>query len=158
MEVNQLAKSVIMLVMIGMVVGVGLLVLDNASDAARTTVQKVDNTVSCNYETICTVTNLPVNPNYAISVRNRSVTLPSTSYHIDSYTLGTINISDSTYNNSVGYNVSYYFYQDNSATAGLDNTVTSLATVPSTWLPLIITVVALAIILGLVIKSFYFRG
>jgi len=44
------------------------------------------------------------------------------------------------------------------ASTAINNTITALATIPSTWLPLIVTISALAIILTLVIRSFYFQG
>ena len=44
------------------------------------------------------------------------------------------------------------------ASTAINNTITALATIPSTWLPLIVTIAALAIILTLVIRSFQFGG
>lgn len=44
------------------------------------------------------------------------------------------------------------------ASKGINDTIDAIATIPSTWLSLIVTIAVLAIILTLIIRSFVFKG
>lgn len=61
--------------------------------------------------------------------------------------------TNSTFENAT-YQLSYVYDRDTAGTTAMANMVSAVAPIASTWLPLIVTVFILAIILGLVMKSF----
>ena len=154
-EVKNLPQSVLMLVFIGILVGAGVLVLGSFSDASRNTRSVADNEVLCNFGVPCTMAYYPVTSASGFSVRNSSgATVPSTAYQLTLAT-GVFNLTSRGYNQTAALNFTYSFYETSPGSTALTNVVTAVSNIPATWLPLIITVFALAIILRLVIKNFY---
>ena len=153
MEVRELPRTIVFLIALSMLIGIGLIVLINFGDAVRTQVAVVNEvvnlttanvSVSLTYdELVTTVT--PVVTNYSGTAL--------TTFTID-YTAGTVTrVSALTQANGT-YFVDYTYYSDTTATTAMDNVSTAVNAIPATWLGLIVTLMALAIILRLVITSF----
>lgn len=155
MDVKQLPATIILLIAIGMLLGTGVLILANFGDATRDQASVVGERVNL------TVANSSVTLTYdewvttvTPTVTNTSgTTLSSTAYTLD-YTAGTITRTGASNALDYMYNVSYTYTIDIDATTAMDNINTSLGTISSTWIGLIVTMLALAIILGMVLKSF----
>jgi len=159
-ELNNLYGFVLMLVMIGLIIGVGVLILDKFSTAVY-----LDETVT--NESVVT----PANRTGINLVHNRLskfisfVNLSGDAYPGENYTVdlvaGTINI---TYNNTQCWTgqtcyASYEWYNYGStAVTALNNSRAAVTPIASTWLTLIVTIVVLAIILTIVIRSFAVKG
>lgn len=155
--------------MMGMIIGVGLLVLGNFSDATRDTNTVVNETSDSTASIFAgtpangtiTLTNIPVRDITRITNSSNYVAVEDTDYNYTTsdLTTGTIRLWNYTGGMFMGsegtyINVTYRYYADNDATEGIDDVVDATSTIPATWLPLIITVLILAIILTLVIRSF----
>jgi hypothetical protein len=161
METHELPNTVLYIVMVGLILGVGVLILGYFQVAIQSSLKVVDEEQTCNNvtATYCTLTNVPLDPAATFSVRNKSITIPSSAYTIDKQN-GRFALTNQVYNQSgnVKLNFTYNYLTDNTYSTQVGNVNTSLATIPSTWLPLIVVVMALAIILTLIIRSFNFGG
>lgn len=166
MEIKQLYPFILTLIMMGMILGVGLLVIGNFSDATRDT-NTVDNETSDNILTgfagtpnnmTVTLTNTPVRNIIRITNSSNYVAVLNTDYNVSSLATGSIILWNGTSNGmftgETFVNITYRYYADSKATDALQDVETATGTIPATWLPLIITVMILAIILTLVIRSF----
>ena len=170
MDYKNLYTFVLTLVLIGIIIGVGLLVLGKFGDATRDT-NTVNNETSDNIATgfagtpsnmTITLTNTPVRDITRITNSSNYVAILNTDYNVSSLATGSIILWNYTENGmftsggggSIYVNITYRYYADSKATTELDNVIDAVAEIPSTWLPLIVTIVVLAIILTLVISSF----
>jgi len=168
MEIKQLYPFVLILIMTGMIIGVGLLVLGNFSDAVRDT-NNIVNETSDAVGTIfagtppngtITLTNIPVRDITRITNSSNYNAVLNVDYNVSDLKTGTIRLWNYTGGmfSSAGagayVNITYRYYADSKATDALQATEDATVTIPNTWLPLIITVMILAIILTLVIRSF----
>lgn len=152
MEFKQLLPIVLMLILIGMLLGVGVIVLDNLSAASKSSITVVNESV-----TLTSATGTLAN-GYVTSI----TFIGNTTFRCDLPNADCLNITDSVAgtiatNGSFKdgpFNVSYAYKQATASSTAVDNSVTALSTISSTWLGLIITVVVLSIILAMVIGSF----
>jgi len=151
MEVRQLEGFVLLLVMLGMIIGVGVLVLDKFGDAVQ------DDTTVTN-ETVTITANVGQLANDEIvsiqSIGNKTTVMTN---WVDTG----INWTESggiSFNNTAGELYFNYTYEaDSTATTAVGNVNTSIGTIATTWLPLVVTIVILSIILTLVIRSFVIK-
>jgi len=147
-EFKELTGFVLLLVFIGMLLGIGILVLDQFGVVAKDSTAVTDEQVAMSSS--------------AGNTANDDVTAVSSFYNStnssDLYTVLAGNWTSAgalsfTVNDGT-YNVSYVYDADSVATTATTNTVSAISPIASTWLPLIVTVFVLAIILMLVIQSF----
>ena len=155
MELSDLQKFVVVLVLTGMVLGVGILIIDQFGLATR------DITIVTNESHNITVINgsttLTYTPVISCSaVRNASGTTMSTSdYTCISNGSVTTTLENGTNN---PYYWDYKYYQNTTTSNTMLTGVTpAISPIATTWLGLIVTVVVLAIILTLVIRSFVIK-
>lgn len=159
METKDLTRFVLMIVLIGMVIGIGILTFDKFGDATSetTTVANESVTVTAGAGSlagynILTVTSFADNQSTLTSgiLTSATITWDTTAGSF------VVNTSNPTLNWTAAntYYV-YYTYDKNSTTTDTMGDVRSAVTpIASTWLPLVVTVVILAIILGIVLNSF----
>lgn len=154
MNIGDLPAVVLFLVLTGMLLAVGMLIMGQFGTQVRDT-----NTVIETGKNLSTGTSITLGQTNCIAVT-------SVGNGTDTFSKTTYNIS---FNNKascvMGYspiaacalpkcNVTYTYGADNDASDTTENVVTSLSPIATNWLPLIVTVLVLAIILSLVINSF----
>ena len=159
-ELNNLYGFVLMLVMIGLIIGVGVLVLDKMS----TTVYMDRDVIN---ESVVTPTNNTAVPllRHDLVTFTSFINLSGEAYPAANYT---VNLAAG--NLTPLYNTSEcregdtcyasYTWRDygSAATVALNNSRAAITPIASTWLTLIVTIVVLAIILTIVIRSFAVKG
>ena len=160
MEIRDLYPFVLLLIMVGMVIGIGVIIIDSLADASRIstpisnesfTMPAQNATVSLSHGNITSMTQI---------LNSSGSALPSTNYSVDLDT-GVLNNT----HNETGFEegetlYAYYVYDDYDTTAAssLHSTRDAISSVATDWLPLIVIVAVLAIILTLVIRSFAGAG
>ena len=152
MEVKDLQGIVLILVLVGMILGVGLLVLDSF----RTAVPDVDvynESVTKNTAVNSTLTTSDILTMVVHSKINGTIITAGNYTRTDSE----IHWFEVGYNTTAFWAIGTYSNYDSKAGLALSSTVTALAPIASTWMSLIVTIAILAIILGLVIRSFRAR-
>ena len=158
MEMQELPKAVLVLVMVSLILAVGLLVLNKVDRASRDTTTVI--TTGYNMTTAGTK---DFAQTYCIDIK--SVANASTSFDLTTYNVVWTSEDDCamSYDLITGCgptiaqycNITYTYGADNTqAGATLVNVVSALSPIASSWMALIITVVVLAIILVLVLNSF----
>ena len=158
MEVKQLVPFVLLIVMVGMILGVGLLVLDafGVSTYTDTTVEENATTSSG----AATVTTIGAGVNTLTFFGNSSINTTEANLNIGENANissdGVLSVMEDNWTDG-SYEV-HYTYNKTGVTVQVTNeTVNSLSPVATTWMSLIVTVAILAIILTLVIRSFAMR-
>lgn len=156
MEIREIVPFVLILLFVGMLIGVGTLTLDKYARAVRTTTTKVS--TGNNFST---GSSLDLTDSYCLSVT--SIDNGTTTFSLTTYNVTLSNADGCVFSYSTIAactlplcNITYtYGAETKSATAAtsVNDAITPIA---STWLPLVVTVVILAIILTLVISSFGF--
>ena len=151
MEVNQLYPAIMIIVMTGMILGVGILTFDKFADAAKTpttlneTVTFTGPAGSTTYDEVNSVSQM--------SNGTASCSAFNSAYACANWTAdGDLSINSTFLDDE--YYVVYNYDADSTTTTELGNVRDATATISSSWITLIITVVILAIILGMVIRSF----
>jgi len=160
MEVKNLPEIILMFVMVGMIIGVGIMTFGKFGDAAVESVTILDESLtwpSLNGNMTLAHGNLT---SFSQIVNTTGSVYPAANYSID-LTSGRIQIgiNDSallpcgTVADTCTADYVYDEYDTATKTA-MSATSTAVGTISSTWLGLIVTILALAIVLGLVIKGF----
>lgn len=153
MELNNLFKVVFSFVLVGVLIGVGIIVLDNFGDVAKTETTIINETIS-----VLGRTGTTANDEVLSATWFGNTTYPCTSFNSATacvnWTEAGVITTNSTYLNNTGYKIIYSYDADSAATTAVGNTSSSIEDISETWLSLIITVVVLAIILTMVIRSF----
>lgn len=152
MEINKLTGLVLLLVFTGMLLGVGVLTLDKYSRAVRDTTTVIDGSVNVSSGaatlsqtyclTIASVANRTNGASFSTATYNVTYTDPDTC--LISTDLPVQNL----------YNITYTYGAATNTQATADATNDAISPISTTWMPLIVTVMILAIILTLVIGSF----
>jgi len=157
MEINKLYSFVLLLILVGMVLGVGVLVLDKFSSTTFYTITgKMDSITPTNgSHTALSYGNITA----TTSVINATdgITFPASCYTV--YANGTffLNVENnatcvySGYDLNVTYNAKDYATATRDATTSAGGEVSNIST---NWLGLIVTVAILSIVLFLVVRSF----
>ena len=157
-DVNDIAPVIITLILVSMVLGVGVLVLEKFQVETYDTNTTSNEIITMAGDGSFAVGNVATAQSRALSIayfndRNETgvaIWSPGSDVNIsrNGTVQGALNVSDAT------YNISYSYEADSAASLTSSNAVGALLPVSSTWLPLIVTIFVLAIILGLVIRSF----
>jgi len=155
MEINELFKFVLIIVLTGMIIGVGVLTLDKFGSAVKTdtaSLAAVTFTAGVGTTANDDVTSINYITNGTFYLTGANATSPLTNVT----TAGVI----STYVDVTpgAYNVSYQYDADSPATTALASGRDEVSNVSTVWLGLIVTIAILAIILTMVIRSFSFGG
>lgn len=147
---QELYKYVLLLVAIGMLIGVGILTFDRFGIAVKEDANIVNETIAIAGRS-GTTTNDDVT---AVTYFGNSTynCAPANSACVNFTTAGAIT-ANSTFANA-SYQISYTYDRDSTGTTVLSSMATAVSPIASTWLPLITTVLVLAIILTMVIASF----
>jgi hypothetical protein len=158
MEIKDLAPAILLIIVCGMLLGVGVITFESfRSSALKVTTVSAENvtiasgvgqTAFNNVTGFTSFGNVTVNTTINQSLRN-AVTISSS---------GVVTAS-SVYWKDSGAGISdyrlYYTYNGETPTTSvMSNMVKGISDIPSVWFGLIITIVILAVILGLVINSF----
>jgi len=163
MEVKQLPAIVLMFVMIGMLVGVGLITFNKfgTATAEATTISSesltwpsLNGNMTLAHGNLTSFTSIVNTTGSVYPAANYTVSLTEGRVQIginDSELLPCGTVADTCVANYV------YTEYDTETNTVMNNMVTAVSTIPSTWLPLIITIIALAIVMGLVLASFAFN-
>ena len=154
MEIKQLQGFVLLIVLVGMILGVGILTLDKFGEAVKNDVTVINETIAVSSLTATTANNdvTAINSIYNQTLEVVVMTTGTGENNFTFSTGGTLLFNGSIPNGD--YLITYVYDADSAATTGLTNTASAMAPIATTWLPLIVTVGALAIVLGLVIASF----
>lgn len=151
MEFNKLPAFVLLLVMVGMILGVGMLVLDKFGVATKTSTTVTNESVN--------FTNGAGNVDYggvtAIDALINS-TSPYTAVAASNFSFteaGAITITDGL-NSNISALITYKYGKNSTTSTALTATTDAIAPIATTWLGLIVTIAVLALILFLVIRSF----
>jgi|TARA_Y100000310_G_C20686141_1_gene819133 hypothetical protein len=154
MELKDLQNFVMGLILVGVIIGVGVITLDNLGSS-----QRVDTGVSNETVTISSATG-SVNFNNLTSVvyfgndsTNTDQAGINTTATINWTTAGGFTVETTRFADG-DYNVSYRYSRASSATTAVEQVNDSLTDIPSIWLPLIVTVAILAIVMFLVIRNY----
>ena len=149
MEVNDLSPFVIMLVLTGVLLGVGVLMFSEFGEAVRDETVVTNESVTLSASQFVTV-NSPLLAVSSIENATAKFVYPT---HLNFSSDGTVNVT--ALNGSTGaYVITYTYDAPSDTTHVLTNTTAAVAPIATTWMALIVTIAALAIILGLVIKAF----
>ena len=149
MEAKQLVPVVLVLVMVGMILGVGVLVQDKFGEAVRDETVVTNESVTLSASAFVTV-NSPLLAVASIENATAKFVYPT---HLNFSSDGKVNVT--ALNGSTGvYDITYTYDAPSSATHTAANITSSVAPIATTWIPLIVTIAALAIILTLVITAF----
>jgi len=153
MDTKDLPAIVLLFVMSGLILGVGVLVLGKFGLTARESQAIVDETITftagagtTTWDDITSIDSILCNDSDDCAT-NWTITLA------DNVTVGTGEI---TIGDELGgdMNLSYTYDKNSSATTVVDNAVTAMSPIASDWMPLMVTVIVLAIVLGLVMTAF----
>ena len=157
MEIGELKNIVLMFVLVGVLLGIGILVLDSFSGSVKTVTAATDQNVNVSSG----VATLSKNQCKEITaVINNSVGDASYSISFYNVTLTNKPTCAISANLPVGYkyNITYNYYVNTTSSLAADQVSGAITTIPSTWMALIIVVVMLSIVLTLVIRSFSMGG
>ena len=161
MELNNLQGFVLMLVMIGMLLGAGILILDKTSESIYDTVTVSD--LAITIPAVNTAAAIKGNITSYGYIRNATNDTFSSGNYTVHKANGTIFFDDVSVNltckeGQTCYLTTYTYKEYGTVASGVFGNVISATTpVASTWLPLIVTIVILAIILVIVVRSFQAR-
>ena len=163
MEVDDLYGFVLMLIMVGLLLGVGVLILDKTGSAIYST----ETVTNLSFTMPAVDTNLSLGMGNITSfgiITNGTADvfepLNYTVYKLEGYLL----FDDVTLNRTcVEGQTCYvttlaYTEYENEATKAFGFSIAAIAPIASTWLTLIVTIVILAMILVLVIRAFANKG
>ena len=159
MEWKDLQGFVLIVILIAMILGVGLIVLDKFGDTIKESTPAVNETLVVASATGTTANDevtaitLIYNETMEIVV---IVTVSTTGADNFSWVedTGVISFNDSVSVPDGDYLITYTYDADTTSSTSMKSVVSSMIPIATTWLPLIITIAILAIILGLVIRSF----
>ena len=145
---------VLVLVFVGMLLGVGVLTLDQFGRAVRTTTTQVDAGKNLSGATLSTT----LTKTYCIaitSIDNGTNSFSLTTYNVTLRDKDTCSYTATNLPCSVPYcNITYTYGLETVATTTLTDTNSAITPIAQTWLPLVVTVAILSIILTIVIASF----
>lgn len=155
MEYQKIPSMVLLLVSVALIVGVGVLLFDKFSDATKTSTAATDENVVIS-STLGTLTNDELVSNSNVGIGNATISCflldnPACG-NVTSYELGTIDLNASFQDGT--YKANYSYYADSKASLTSDAAGTGIGDIADTWMSLIVTILVMAIIIGMVVYSF----
>ena len=150
MEIKQLQAIVLIFVFVGMILGVGVLVIDSFSRATRDSTTVQDDAVNIS-EGAATLSQTYCTDFVSATFAN------GTAIDIGSFAWSdadTCAMTATAPDAAVLYNITYKYGAASDTQAALDATNDSITPIGSTWMSLLVTIIVLSIILTLVISSF----
>ena len=155
MEIGRLSTIVLLFVLVGILLGVGILVFEKFGVAAGTSTDVVNETI-----TISSSAGQTANADQGVTVTYFGNSTTNTilgngtiGAEINYSSPGVITVDVGTWLDD-DYDISYTYIKNSTATDSMTSMKDAISPIATTWLPLIVTVVVLAIILTLVISSF----
>lgn len=157
MEFKNLPTVVLSIVLIGMILGVGILVFNNFGQATREEVATSESLPQA--AGVLTTTNSPIKSVSFYGNTTKSNTTFNCVGCAVNYTAatGVFAVENTVFDDGVSYTVNYTYYKNSSSTDVMVSTAAAISPIASTWLSLIVTIIALSIIMVFVIKSFSIR-
>lgn len=155
MELGDLAKTVLFLFLIGLVLATGILVVDKFGRVSRTTTSVTSTGLN-----LTAAGSNDFSQTYCIgftSVSNSTTSFATTNLHYsnaDGCVVSNDAIAGCGPEAAAYCNITYTYGATTDTATTMINWNTGLSAISSSWLPLIITVMVLAIVLGLVLSSF----
>lgn len=150
MEIRELLPFVQLIVLIGVLLGVGILILDGFGSQVRVNTPVVNESIAITSLTGATTNDDVISASY-FGNSTLNCVLPDTAC-ANITTAGGVT-ANATFVDAT-YDISYRYWYDSVGTVAMASMVSAIAPIAATWLPLIVTVAVLAIILTLVITSF----
>ena len=153
MDIKDLQKFVLLLVLVGMILGVGFLVLDNFSTATRDITAITNESITIASST-GTAANIPL---YSVtSFGNTTQTYSNlTTDPSVNYTLSTgVFVVDPAVWVDGTYQIYYSYYANSTTTDTTRQVREAIEPISTSWLSIIVTIAVLSLIMGLVIRSF----
>jgi hypothetical protein len=166
-QFGGLQAIIIALVVVGIILGIGLLILEEFKDTQNDLIGSVANETMISMNSVTpqyvkynsTTAGMNCYNNFAMTARN--VTTPyalitTSNYTIDS-TTGKITVSqDSRFNNS-DWNVTYTYTYGTEGCGGIDSTINATNKIPQ-WLAIVVILAIVGILLAIVFKSLPMGG
>ena len=150
---EKLPATIIVMVMIGMILGVGIITIVNLGDAARDYNTVTGENYTYTFNTSQALTNTECRSFTELRMANATATvIPTTAYSVVLDPCA-VTVTSAVYDGA-NLNATYVAYSDSDATTAMDNVNTQMGSISSTWMGLIVTVMALGIIMALVLNSF----
>lgn len=157
MEMKDLYTAVLMLVVTGMLIAVGMLTFSKMEDSMKD-ISYINGQVTILSGTGGTEFDIKSVSFFGDSALNTSDANIDIGNQVNYTRRGIITVNTDNFSDAE-YNITYGAYHNNS---GSDTMYIMggevLDTIPATWLPLIVTILSLAIVLGLVISSFVMKS
>ena len=155
-DLKGMPMFVLLLLLIGMITAVGILTFDSFGEALRD-----DTTVTAENITIAggagTTANTPVNAVTTLTNGTLTCNTWNVAGSCGNWTAaGAITLNASFGNNS--YNITYEYWANSTTTDTMEDMVNATSPITGTWLALIVTIAALAIILSLIVYRFVGRN
>ena len=154
MEVFELKNVVLMFVFVGVLLGIGILTLDSFQMAIRTSTSAVD--TAKNLSSGSSVTLSKAQCTGVTQIDNGTTTFDLSTYNVtfsnkEKCILGYSAITACA---SPKCNITYTYGANSTSSVATSQAMNAIGDIPTTWMGLIVTVIALSIVLGLVIRSF----
>ena len=154
MEVNQLYGFTLLILLVGMVLGVGVLVLDKFSTSVYTDANGASNNVVIYTHNYSVLSHSSVTASGYTAINQSGTTMVLEFDSNDKWGASGAKLISPLTSNGTAINISYIYGADSAATDSLQAARAEVSTIATTWLGLIITVSILALILLLVMRSF----
>lgn len=149
-EIKDLHMTILVIISVGMLLGVGILVFDQFGVAVKTEATIVNESITITNLAGATANDDIVSVSYFGNSTWNCAPIDTGCVNV---TTGGVVTTNSTFNNAT-FDISYVYDADSTGTTTMTNMISASSPIASTWLPLIVTVLVLAIILGMVIRSF----
>lgn len=149
MEYKELPLTIVVLLLLALIIGTGVLVFDNFSASVKGRDTVTNETLTIVSQAGSTANDDLVSISF---VGNDTFEATNIARDVNHTAAGAIRLNDSFLNRN--YNITYLYLGDVPASRSVDSMRTAVGTIGSTWFSLIITVMVLALIVGMVIKGF----
>ena len=155
MQLNDMAPAVLTIVLIGIVIGVGIITLDRFGVAVKTSTPIINETIAITSGTGQTTNDDLTSLSYfgnSTPISTDMTTIVITE-QVNWTNTGAITINTGNFSTDGNFDISYVYDRDSAATTAVFSARNATDDFV-TWLPVIIIIIAAAIILGLVLGSF----
>ena len=156
MDVKDMPGFVLLFVLVGMLLGVGVLIFAAFGDAGKVATAVTETGISV-ATGAATLTNDEVNSISYFGNMTMNTTHADISFGSEvniTLATGVLALNPDNFTDAVDYTAVYNYDADSATTTTMDSSITGITPIATTWLPLIVTILVLAIILTLVIRSF----